>query len=385
MKTKQKAGILLITPFFSPNIGGVETHLDDLVAELNNQNYQVYVHTYSPITSTNTKWKAYEKYNHITIYRYRWFGRNIFHYLEKMPFFDFLYLTPYLFISTFIWMVSNQNKINTIHSHGFNGAFVGLIIQKIFHKKHINSTHTIYSNSSTSITATLVRMILNRVDIILTQSNTSAKQLVDWKINPKIIFPYRYWLNLNKFKPNSKSGNSVRHQLNIKNTDFVVLSVCRLITKKGIRLLAQTAVNLPKIRFIFIGTGPNDKYLSNLSNKYKNIIFLGKIPNIKLPNYYNAADVFCSPVLYDEGYSRTIMESIACGTPVLSSKLGTIPEIVSSKNSLLIIPTLPILTKNINKLYIDTKLVEKLKSNCRPHALKYYSNQNINLIIKHYA
>ena len=40
---KNKKGILLLTPFFSPNIGGVETHLDDLVKALDKRGYIVLI------------------------------------------------------------------------------------------------------------------------------------------------------------------------------------------------------------------------------------------------------------------------------------------------------------------------------------------------------
>ena len=51
----------ILTPFFSPNIGGVETHLDDLVNGLDKGGYKVYVQTYSPITTEGVAWKSYEK------------------------------------------------------------------------------------------------------------------------------------------------------------------------------------------------------------------------------------------------------------------------------------------------------------------------------------
>ena len=76
---KNKKGVLILTPFFSPNIGGVETHLDDLVAALAEKEYQVFVQTYSPITTKNTFWKSRESNeSYLHIRRYKWFGGNIF-------------------------------------------------------------------------------------------------------------------------------------------------------------------------------------------------------------------------------------------------------------------------------------------------------------------
>ena len=99
---RNKMGVLILTPFFSPNIGGVETHLDNLVSILDEKGYRVFVQTYSPITTENTPWKKSELIgNNIKINRYRWFGKNLFHKLENYPILDFLYLTPYLFLGLF--------------------------------------------------------------------------------------------------------------------------------------------------------------------------------------------------------------------------------------------------------------------------------------------
>ena len=58
--TNNKKGILILTPFFSPNIGGVESHLDDLVTALDQQGYLVFVQTYSPLTTEKTLSKKEE-------------------------------------------------------------------------------------------------------------------------------------------------------------------------------------------------------------------------------------------------------------------------------------------------------------------------------------
>lgn len=75
----RKRGILIIVPTFSPNTGGVESHMDDLVKILNKSGYRVFVQTYSPITTPFVRWKAKEAYDDMCIRRYRWFGRRLLH------------------------------------------------------------------------------------------------------------------------------------------------------------------------------------------------------------------------------------------------------------------------------------------------------------------
>ena len=84
MNRKTK-GILIITPAFRPNIGGVESYLDDLCDYLVKREHRVYVIAYQPIT-TKAKGLNFEKDRTLEIIRMPWFGHNLFHKLEKYPF-----------------------------------------------------------------------------------------------------------------------------------------------------------------------------------------------------------------------------------------------------------------------------------------------------------
>jgi len=373
MKIIPQKGILILTPFFSPNIGGVETHLTDLVNGLDDLGYSVYVHTYSPLTTTEVQWKSRETINNIHIYRYSWIGKNLFHKVEKFPLLDFLYLTPYLCLRTFFWMLFNHQKITTINSHGFNGAVAGNILAFLFNKKHITSTHALYDNLSNSLTSKLTSFVLNRTNLVLAQSVHSKDQLINWGVNSNKISLYRYWVDPKKFN-NKKS--------NISSSKFKVLFVSRLIIKKGTRIIIKLAKKLPNIEFIIIGSGPESKYISQ--QKLPNINFLGKIDNNKLLNYYSTASVFIQPALYQEGFTRTIMEAVACGIPVIASEIGTIPEIVNNSVSILVKPTVNNFKSAILKLSKDKTLLNKMRNNCTHYTKKYFSPDNIKLITKHY-
>lgn len=373
MKNFSKKGILILTPFFYPNIGGVETHLTDLVNGLNDLKYQVYVHTYSPLTTAGVTWKPKETIQHIHIYRYHWFGKNLFHKVEKYPFLDFLYLTPYLFLRTFFWMLANHKKITTINSHGFNGAVAGNMLAFIFNKKHITSTHALYDNSPNSLTAKLTSFVLNKTDMVLAQSLHSKNQLIKWGVSSQKISLYRYWIDPKNF--NNQKSNISQHK-------FKVLFVSRLIIKKGTRIIVKIAKKLPNVEFTIIGSGPESKYISQ--QKLSNINFIGKVDNNKLLDYYSTANVFIQPALYQEGFTRTIMEAVASGVPVIASNIGTIPEIVDNSVSILVKPTVANFKSAILKLSKDKKILNQMKKNCALYTKKYFSPANIKLITQHY-
>ena len=361
--------VLIISPFFHPNIGGVETHLTDLTKELSKK-YQVFVHTYSPITTPYTSWKNIEKSKNLIIYRHHHLGKNLFHTLEKYSILQFLYLTPYLFLHSFVWMLQNHKKISIIHSHGFNAAFIGHYLSKIFNKKHIISTHAIYDHLKPS---PVLLKLINQSFITLTLSIASKKQLINWGVNENKLSTYKYWIDLNIFKPTKP-----------KNNKFTVLFVGRLITKKGIKLLIKIAKRLPDINFEFIGTGPLESYLKNKSVKFKNIKFIGKIDNKLLPQYYSQSHLLCVPSLYQEGFGRVVMESVACGTPVIASNFGGLPEALDSSVSILTKPTINNLYKSISKLSQDKDLYNRLSKHCRAYAIYNFSSKNLKLITKFY-
>lgn len=364
-----KKGVLILTPFFSPNIGGVETHLDDLVKAL--PQYRLYVLTYSPLT-TATPYQTYEKYQNVEIHRFPWFGRNLFHSLEKYPLFDFLYLTPYLLLRSFIWMLLNHQHLSLIHSHGFNAAFIGNILAKLFRKKHLTSTHAVYDHINGPVIK-LVAATLNSTDHILCLSESSRRQLLSWGVNPSKTSLFRYWIDLSYFAPQD-----------IKPKNFTVLYVGRLIRKKGIHLLLKSASEFPHINFHFVGTGPESKTITEYSQKFSNIKFFSPVPNHQILKYFHQSSVFCYPSVYQEGFGRSVIEAVACGIPVIASNLGGLPEALTSDIAILIKPTTKNLTQAIKKISTDKNLYHSLQKNCRSYALKNFSSKNIKLITKYY-
>jgi glycosyltransferase involved in cell wall biosynthesis len=381
-KIEGSKGIMILTPFFSPNLGGVETHLDDLVSGLDSSNCRVYVQTYSPITTANTSWRSREKRGrNIEIRRYRWFGKNIFHKIERFPFFDFLYLTPYLFLRTFFWLILNSKKINVIHAQGFNAAWMGVIFKKIFKNKLIVSTHAIYEIEKKSKTAERIVKILNKTDKVLALSRRSYDELVSFGLREKKLDQFKYWINLDIFMAIDKK--IIRKDLNI-NDKFTVLFVGRLIEKKGIKILIEVAKLLRNINFIFIGAGPEALFLKAMERKLNNVKFLGAVRNYDLSKYYSSADIFCIPSQYEEGFGRVVMEAVACGLPVVGSNKGGIPEALDDSVSILVDPTAENLRKPIEELYENQEKYSELKNNCRKYAEENFSEKNLKLITKYY-
>lgn len=376
------SNILLLTPFFYPNIGGVETHLTDLCSYLAKKDYKVYVLTYFPLTTKINSVPYYEKSNNVEIYRFRLFGHNLFHYLERYPLLAFLYLTPLLLFHSLFFMIKYKNRIDVIHVHGIVAAFIGRIIGKLFEKRIVMSTHAIYNLEEKRIMTAIFRWILKPYDKILTLARRSEVELSNIGMDKSVLGIYTYWVDQEIFKPIDKIW--CKRELGWDNK-FIVFFVGRLIKIKGADVLINAVSKISKDIYVAIaGTGPIEGHLSKRCEKLKNTMFLGKIDNKKLNIYYNAADVIIVPSQYEEAFGRVILESLSCGTPVIASKNGGIPEVIDESVGLLIEPTVENIAITIQYLYDNPDVLKDMARNCRPYAVRRFSEKNAELIEKAY-
>jgi len=137
-----------------------------------------------------------------------------------------------------------------------------------------------------------------------------------------------------RFKPlNQKEITEVKQKYNL---DFLfILYVGVLQPKKNIPTLIKAYYKLKKDemkhKLVIVG-GKGWQYKEIFEtvrklNLQKDVIFTGYIPNNKLPGLYNAADLFVFPSAY-EGFGLPPLEAMGCGTPVITSNRGALPEIV---------------------------------------------------------
>jgi len=364
-------GILILTPFFSPNTGGVETHLDDLVEYLAKKSYQVYVLTYQPLMN-NIQAQSIERKQNLEIRRVKWFRGNLFSKFEPYPALQFIYLVPRLLVATIGFMLKHKNDIDVIHAQGISAAFVARIIKFFFRKRIVVSTHAVYgwlyNMKPGSFFVKIIKYIFNSFDCVLTLSNQSRDELIKIGINPEKVVVYRYWVNQDSFKPLDK--NLSKKELGYEGK-FVVLFVGRLIKCKGIMTLLNVVEknkDNDKLAFVFIGEGPLSEKLAEAEMTNKSIFFLGRINNNSLPLHYNAADVVVMPSQYEEGYGRVLLEAFSCAVPVIAAKRGGITEVVNNLVGILVEPDEEGIDQALKNLFNDSNKLKALAGNCRLYA-----------------
>lgn len=362
--------ILQLTVHFSPNIGGVETHLDDLCKALIDRKLKVFVLTYRPLEA-DTAWKIYEKKNQLEILRLPWV-KGFFYKFIKYPLMEFIYLFPGLFILT--PFIIFYKKIDVIHAHGIVAGFVGVFWGKILRKKIVISTHSIYGFPEKGFYKKFVCGIFSNASYCLVLSKQSKRELERLGVSSKKIIKFTYWIDLLNFKKINGAKKILGWQ------GFNVLFVGRLIEEKGIKELLKSAETWDRrIKLNIIGTGPFSSKIKILSSKNSNINFLGVIDQKKLPLYYSGVDLLIVPTVSEEGFGRVIIESLACGTPVIASSREGIYEVMDEQ-----VGRFMDADNTITSLFKDRTILKELADNCRPFVERRYSEKNVKEIIKTY-
>ncbi len=141
-------------------------------------------------------------------------------------------------------------------------------------------------------------------------------------------------VDLSRFRPLGRAA--ARHQLGI-NGHKVLLFVGRIEALKGVGLLLHTTAHLEtdaEVQVIVVGSdgdgsGELDRLrrLADDLDVGKSVEFVGRVPQEQLAWYYSAADVCVVPSFY-ESFGLAALESMACGTPVVASRVGGLSTIV---------------------------------------------------------
>lgn len=140
-------------------------------------------------------------------------------------------------------------------------------------------------------------------------------------------------VDLKRFHPVDRT--EARRKLEIPDYALVAVAVGALIPRKGFQFLipamALIAERFPKLRLYLVGKGDQAelKALAQSQGIADRVFFAGSRPNEELNLWYSAADVSCL-VSSREGWPNVVLESLACGTPVLATGLWGVPEILVS-------------------------------------------------------
>lgn len=226
----------------------------------------------------------------------------------------------------------------------------------------------------------ILRLVLKKAGVVIALTEHMKSKIEEYYGIKSFVVPNG--INLEKFEGLSKT--ELRVKLCIGQDEKIITFIGRLHPVKGVRYLIQ-AMNLikdrePNAKLLLIGDGQDRVSLSEevkKSNLESFVTFLRQIPSQNIPDYTIASDVFVLPSL-SEGFPLTVLEAMASGLPVVTTKVRGLPEIVTEgENGFLVEPGNPEqLAEKISLLLENKELRLKMSLNNREKA-KQYSWENV--------
>jgi glycosyltransferase involved in cell wall biosynthesis len=173
----------------------------------------------------------------------------------------------------------------------------------------------------------MIRWAARHAAGMITVCRALKDDLVGLGVPGERIKVLRNGVDLRLFRPTDREAG--RRSLGLGRK--TLLSIGGLVPRKAHDLVIRALTRLPEFDLIIIGDGPERSALGALARELRvgdRVKFAGAVAQDELRQYYGAADAL---VLASsrEGWANVLLESMACGTPVVASNVGGTPEVVT--------------------------------------------------------
>ena len=225
---------------------------------------------------------------------------------------------PSFMISSFL-KTKLKKKFDIIHAHNMPAA----LSIKNTRTKRVLSIHGIFSkqikilhgNTISKISEKYEKNALSWADVITVVS----KEALDYytKLGFEVVQV-----------PNAIDLSKLSQEVDKRYKNQIVYAG-RLSKEKGIETLLEVAKKLPdEIHLLILGSGPEQEKIIDITKSKENIHYLGFQKKIETLSIIRGSDVLIQPSLI-EGISSTLLESMACKTPIIATKVGGNKELIN--------------------------------------------------------
>lgn len=337
----------MLTSFFLPTIGGVESHIYNLSKELIEKGHQVIiVHT---ILHQNKE--KYERLNIDGIDVHRLFIKSP-DFKINLPFKKTVKSTSYVNgflrkirsvfyskkIADWIESIDRENEIDLIHQHDF---ISNLFTTKILADKYpiilTNHTGEFLLLNKYFLSKCVLKYLLRHLSYLIGPSKELCE--IPFRYNIKVRY-IENGVNIDKFIPISEQNKrQLRIDLGHDENEKMVLCARRWAPTKGViyfvKAIEQIVSEFKNVKFLISGNEYKgypeytNSILEYIEKKRleKYIVLLGDIPHKDMHKYYQIADIVVLPSLM-EATSLAGLEAMSCEKPLVGSDVGGIPEII---------------------------------------------------------
>lgn len=291
---------------------------------------------------------------------------------RKRPLARFV-LLPFILTHT-LAIAKFAQDCDIIHANWTLSAFAAWL-SRIHHQKPYIVTvqgSDIFQASQIPWVAPITKAILNKAGQVLALSHALAESAIQLGVKSEKVSVIPNGVDTVFFHPGSSSR------------ELLILYVGSFIERKGllhlINAIPLVIQQFPQVRFAFIGGGSQEKSLSDRVNDLdlrENIRFLGELPQQEVRNWMQKAYIFVLPSL-EEGLGVALLEALACGTPVVATQVGGIPDVVTPEVGTLVPPAnAEALASALIEILRDPIKWRELSENARQRALHKYNWEHI--------
>ena len=263
--------------------------------------------------------------------------------IHRTKFFRIKYLGRIIFWAKIVKILKNIDP-DIVHSQ-----MIGMGVPALAAKKLFGIPYIIWGRGSdVYLTRKYERLflkpVLKKADAVIALTEQMKEKIGEFYERDAFVIPNG--INLEEYAGLSKEN--LRAELQFGRSDKVIIYIGRLSPVKGVEYLIR-AMRLvkdkePDAKLMLIGDGSEKEKLKSIIKKLNLehlVMHLPQLPNQNIPKYAVASDVLVLPSL-SEGFPMTILEAMASGLPIVSTKVSGLPEIVKEgKNGFLVEPGNP--------------------------------------------
>ena len=184
--------------------------------------------------------------------------------------------------------------------------------------------------------------MLSASDHVVMVSQQLRDRVIEEGIQPDMVTAVTNGVDTSVFYPQDRQA--ARRVVNIAPRGRYVLYIGRLSAEKAVDVLidafAETARTQLDVKLLIAGAGPEYQSLVARVSAHgidDRVQFVGKVKHSAVPFWINASSFLCLPS-YREGCPNVVLESLACGVPVVGSRVGAVPDFVTEECGLLVPP-----------------------------------------------
>ena len=253
-------------------------------------------------------------------------------FAQKMNIATALQLIPYCFgmLLHGITAIKELDADVIISFWTFPQGLIGILLKSLFGiptATRVQSSDFIAARKIGPFMTSVMSLILRKANIIIPNSNYTGEYI-----------PNRQELQEKTFTV--REGFRITGSIKEKDSfsaKIKLLTVTRLIERKGIRFLIQAMKNVtennPHVKLVIVGEGPDHSTFDELARQLElqeNIVFAGRVSDQELIEQYTTSDIFILPST-EEALGVVLLEAMYHGLPVVASNVGGIPEIVTNQ------------------------------------------------------